>query len=292
MEPTIRDPRGKSRAMVLGGGGVTGIAWTTGLLLGLEEGGLDTMSPDLIIGTSAGATVGAQITSGVPLPDLFERQVDPDRQVAELVPEVSYLRLFVRFIPALMARRNETTFRRRIGRVALRSGTVEAESRRRVIAERLPNHEWPEIPLCLLAIDAVSGEERCFDRESGVDLVAAVAASCALPGVWPAVCIEGRDYIDGGIASPENSAHAAEYASALIISPMGGSKSGSPNKRIQREVAALERTGTRVSLLVPNAQSRLAMGRNALHPARRSAAARAGRNQGTQEAGRLRSNWL
>jgi NTE family protein len=56
-----------SRALVLGGGGVTGVAWEIGLLAGLAEAGVDLRDADLVVGTSAGASVAAQITSGTGL---------------------------------------------------------------------------------------------------------------------------------------------------------------------------------------------------------------------------------
>jgi NTE family protein len=67
----------EDHALVLGGGGVAGIAWITGLLAGLADAGQDVTGADLIIGTSAGATVAAQVGSGLPLDALFARQVDP-----------------------------------------------------------------------------------------------------------------------------------------------------------------------------------------------------------------------
>ena len=70
----------KDRALVLGGGGVAGIAWTTGLLFGLSEHGVDLRTAELIVGTSAGSAVAAQLSSGLSLKDLFDRQVDPARQ--------------------------------------------------------------------------------------------------------------------------------------------------------------------------------------------------------------------
>lgn len=62
-------------ALVLGGGGVTGVAWETGLLLGLVDAGIDLTGAELVVGTSAGAIVGAQVATGVSLPTLYEKQV-------------------------------------------------------------------------------------------------------------------------------------------------------------------------------------------------------------------------
>jgi NTE family protein len=64
-----------AKALILGGGGTTGIAWEMGLILGLHDGGVDVTDADLIIGTSAGATVGVQISSGLNLEDLYALQL-------------------------------------------------------------------------------------------------------------------------------------------------------------------------------------------------------------------------
>src|SRR3984885_15307612 len=75
------------RALVLGGGGVAGIAWTTGLLFGLSEQGVDLRDAELIVGTSAGAAVAAQLGSPLSLGELFQRQVDLALQTREITPD-------------------------------------------------------------------------------------------------------------------------------------------------------------------------------------------------------------
>src|SRR5450755_1663271 len=54
---------GRERALVLGGGGSAGNAWEIGVIAGLFDAGLDVTKADLIIGTSAGSTAAAQISS-------------------------------------------------------------------------------------------------------------------------------------------------------------------------------------------------------------------------------------
>jgi len=80
-----------TRAVVLGGGGLAGIAWELGILVGLAEAGVDVRNADLFLGTSAGAFVAAQITSGLTLDELFKRQIDPVWASKELSasPEVA-----------------------------------------------------------------------------------------------------------------------------------------------------------------------------------------------------------
>src|SRR5215469_18895803 len=80
------------QALVLGGGGVAGIAWITGLLVGLAEAGQDVTGADVVIGTSAGANVAAQLGSGLPLADLYARQVEPARQSRELMAVIDWAR--------------------------------------------------------------------------------------------------------------------------------------------------------------------------------------------------------
>ncbi len=52
------------RALVLGGGGVVGVAWETAVVRGLLEQGVDLRQADLIVGTSAGSLVGTRLAAG------------------------------------------------------------------------------------------------------------------------------------------------------------------------------------------------------------------------------------
>lgn len=280
-----------ARALVLGGGGVTGIAWSTGLLLGFEQEGVDLTALDLIVGTSAGSVVGAQLASALPLPDMFRRQVDPALAVGELRPRIPYLRILARVLPALLVRRDETRFRQRIGRMALSARTVDPAERMAVIEERLPRRDWPETRLAISAIDAHSGELRWFDADAGVTLVEAVAASCAVPGIWPPVRIGDRTYYDGGIPSPDNALRATGYRAVLIVSPTGANRSGEFRKWLRSEVDGLERGGSSVTVVTPDEESMTSMGLKALDPRYRGPAARAGHKQGLRIAEAVGASW-
>ena len=280
-----------SKALVLGGGGVTGVAWMTGLFLGFEEEGVNLGGVGLYLGTSAGSVVAAQLATGIPLADLFRRQVDAALATPELAPRIRYLRILAHVLPALLVRKDARAFRKRIGYMALTAKTVEPATRRAVIEARLPIKDWPDVALAVAAIDAHSGELTWFDAGSGVSLVDAVGASCAVPGVWPPVKIGERVFYDGGIPSPDNALRAEGCGSVLIVSPTGVDRSGGVAPRVQREAAALERGGSRVTIVTPDAESRASIGRRALDPRFRAPASRAGHAQGRALAGRVRESW-
>ena len=200
-------PVTEKRALVLAGGGLAGIAWEIGVLRGIADEAVDTaqalLDSDVLLGTSAGSTVAAQLGSGVGLDALFDRQVAAASP--EINPGVDIDDITDLFVTA-MAEPNTTTAEKlqRIGKTALSTPTVAESVRREVIAGRLPSHEWPDRVLRIPAIDTASGELVAFDRRSGVALVDAVAASCAVPGAWPPVTIGDRRYMDGGVDSTIN----------------------------------------------------------------------------------------
>ncbi len=261
------------RALVLGGGGVTGVAWELGILAGLAEAGIDLTAADLIVGTSAGSVVAAQITTGMSLYELYERQLDGfGSEVAARMSFGTILKLGW----AVLGSRDPQKGRVRAGAMALAARTVPESERRAIIAGRLPVHEWPDRKVLITAVAADDGEFVVFDQYSGVTLVDAVGASCAVPGVWPPVTINGRRYVDGGMRSPVNIDLGAGYDQVVVLAPI--STSLRRETGVARQVAALPK-GTRVAVVEPDQAARTAIGRNVLDPAHRAPAARAGRRQ-------------
>ncbi|WP_030736360.1 patatin-like phospholipase family protein [Streptomyces sp. NRRL S-31] len=267
-------------ALVLGGGGVGGIAWLTGLLAGLADAGRDVTGAGLLVGTSAGSTVAAQLGSGLSLAELYARQADPARQTAEIVPETDLEEAVARIGDAVRSAASVPEARRAVGRAALAARTVAEPERRAVIASRLPRHEWPERDLRIVAVDADSGEPRVFDRTSGVRLVDAVTASCAVPGVWPPATIGHRRYVDGGVRSMANADLAAGADRVLVLVPLGTAEPFPGEHPLERTVAELRARGTEVVVVAPDEASVAAVGGRALDPATRRPAAEAGRAQG------------
>jgi NTE family protein len=272
------------RALVLGGGGVAGIAWETGILLGIADespaAAQALLNSDVLLGTSAGSAVAAQLGSGVALADLFARQVTGTS--AEIDPRVGIDDITELFLAAL-ADPDATVAqkRQRIGAVALAADTVAEPLRRNVIAQRLPAHDWPDRELRVTAIDAATGELVVFGRDSGVDLIDAVAASCAVPGAWPPVTIGDRRYMDGGIGSTINLEIADDCAEAVVLVPAGESAPSAFGAGPAVEINGFH--GAALGVFADD-ESLAAFGPNPLDPNCRPACARAGRAQGRREA--------
>jgi NTE family protein len=274
---------GKStRALVLGGGGVAGVAWELGILMGFYDTGVDVRGADIIIGTSAGSVVGAQITSGTDLESLFNDQLTPIEQTKERKVEFDSVQMMEAFSQAVAgAGPDPKAIRARIGAYALTVPAVPEAERRAIIESRLPVHTWPQQHLLIVAVDTETGEEYIMDRASGVSLVDAVSASCAVPGIWPPVTIAGHRYMDGGVRSATNADLAHGYERILILNPLGAN-ANFLGAGLDSEVAALEREGSQVLVIAPDAASTTAIGLNPLDPATRQPSALAGRLQGRE----------
>jgi len=201
---------------------VAGVAWELGILTGLQDSGEDVRGADIIIGTSAGSVVGAQITSGTDLESLFASQLTPVEQSKERMVSFDSAQMMEAFRQAVEgAGPDLRAIRARIGAYALAAPTIPEDERRVIIESRLPVHTWPQQRLLIVAVDTETGEEYIMDRESGVSLVDAGGASCAVPGIWPPVTIAGRRYMDGGIRSATNADLARGYDRILILNPLG-----------------------------------------------------------------------
>lgn len=287
-----------SRALVLGGGGSAGNAWLIGVLAGLQHGGVDLTTADLIIGTSAGATVGAQLAASTPsqlaASVLAERA--PSRpqgaSPAGLPPGGDY-RQRTRDLVAASTGLDDLRARQGAHALAL-EGTADPARQahwRATVASRLSSHKWPLWPLWLTAVDAETGDPVAFTKDSGVDLVDAVAASCA--GGF-AYGIGAHHYIDGGYRrSSENADLAAGYERVVVLSPLGGRSLLPPDWQVDlaAQAAELSAAGSRVEVVLPDADSVTAFGDNMMNAAARPAAAAAGVAQGRKLAATLTAFW-
>lgn len=272
------------RALVLGGGGITGIAWEWGVLAGLADAGVKLGDADLVVGTSAGSVVGAQVANGLDPHDRYEAQLAP---LAGESGAAIGRGVMIRFALAMIGNRTPQRVRQRIGRMSRTTATRETEHDRiKVFESLLPVEEWPERRLLITAVDTETGAFRAFDRDSGVPLVTAVAASCAVPGVWPPVTIDGRRYMDGGVRSSANADLADGYDRVVVLAPLPRGFGAMPGAARQ-----IEELKTRATLVAPDATALAAIGGNVLDPAARAAAARAGLAQAASVVDAVRGVW-
>ncbi|SIR74849.1 patatin-like phospholipase family protein [Williamsia sterculiae] len=278
-----------TRALVLGGGGITGTAWQAGMLCGLAKRGVDLTEADLIVGTSAGSVTGALLRSGIGVEELYDMQQRPPLDTMDV--HMSLLTTLRLAVELLRSGRDEELRGRRLGRWALdravHPDVPTAQARFAAMrARRVPDF-WPDGALHVAAVDAQSGALRVFTRDDGVPLHRAVAASCAIPGAYTPVEIDGHRYVDGGARSSANADLARGHDRVVVLAPIDA-----PIPFSQTIVRQLRRIGaTTDSMATPDRASRRAIGRDYLDHSRRGAAATAGVRQADADAERFASMW-
>lgn len=286
--PTL-DPAG--RALVIGGGGSIGNAWSVGVLAGLVEAALDVLSADLVVGTSSGATSAAQVTAAAPadlLGAILSAPVPAGRRQRPAVDHQERTRLIIE------ASTGPADLRRRLGAAALEidAATDGSGSQwwRQTTASRLPNAQWPDRRLLITAVDARTGAPVVLDRDSGVDLVDAVAASTSS---GPPYRVGDDRYLDGGYRRNENADLATGFARVVVLSPLGG-RTRTPldwRMHLAAQVEDLESAGTRVGTVLPDRAALDAFGDDLMDVSRRTPAAQAGYEQGRSLAAPLAELW-
>ncbi len=248
---------GLERALVLAGGGATGIAWEAGLILGLRDEGVDLRDADTMIGTSAGSIVAAHLRLGTDEDDAFAR-------IRDGAPLSGYGRLGPadagRYVRAQLAR-DPRGGRAVVSRAALDASTPTEEEWLATVGLGLVGRDWPPGRLLVTAVDAETGTSVVFDGSGGVPLERAVAASCAVPGVFPAVAVAGRHYVDGGLRTIANADLAAGHRRVLVLSPY---PVGPHLRDLPRMQLRGLRPESRTHLVVPDAKDLWAMGANPL----------------------------
>ena len=289
------------RALVLAGAGAAGNAWELGLIAGLSDAGVDLTEADLVVGTSAGSTVAAQITGSTRPTELYAAilaEVPPPpsrgggahRRGGSNVSGSNYLEWSDTIIATS---ENAYDMRRRMGAAALEREAANPSDPTRwrsIVASRLPHHDWPRQRILIAAVDADTGEAVVFDRDSGVDLVDAVAASTSAMTPYR---IGEHHYLNGGYRRSENADLAAGYGRVLVLSPFSG-RTRMPlewGMDLASQVAELRAGGSRVETVFPDGRAGDVFGANALDPSTRLPAARGGYDQGVDLAEQLVELW-
>lgn len=288
-----------SRALVLSGGGPVGIAWETGIAVGLVMCGVDISRADLIVGTSAGSAVGAQLALRRDLSDAVERyRRAAARRSGDEIPRPTHGATGSQMME--LRRKLAQTFESdgspedrlvAIGKFALEAQTPPEDDFVETY-RYLRGEQWPPNFICT-AVNAHTGEFVVWRAESGVDLDRAVASSCSVPGVFPPITIDGRRYIDGGMRSSTNADLAKGHERVLIVSTLLTIQT-SDNPRVQRyrqmfesEVAALIEAGAKVETVGPDPDSATASLGQLMDQSRAFEALEDGIRQGERESERL-----
>ena len=292
----MNSPSSPSRALVLGGGGSTGNAWLIGIVAGLFEAGLDVTAPDVTIGTSAGATAAVQL-AGATTAELYALTTAPPpaggrpAATASSRPTVNHLERTGRIIAESV---DAADMRRRMGASSLELAAADPAWQPRwrdIVAARLPDARWPERAVRITALDARTGDGVVFDRDSGVELVDAVAASTSSAAAYR---IGDEWYIDGGYrTNAENADLAAGCERVLVLSPFGG-RTRTPAEwqlDLATQVDSLRAGGSRVEAIGPLPEAEHLFGVRGMDPTLRPAAAEAGYEQGLALAVSLADLW-
>ncbi len=284
-----------TRALVLGGGGPVGVAWEMGVIAGLAEAGVDLCTADRIVGTSAGAIVGAQLGSPNSIHKSYAGLLAMAERDAEVAPSTAPVAGLAPLMAFLMRRPvdryPDAKLLTEIGAFARSANTIAEADFVESLARLVPaGQPWPSGYLCT-AVDAETGAFRTWDQASGVELTRAVASSCAVPGLYPPITIAGRPYIDGGIRSSTNTDLAAGYDAIVVLAVTLPAFSSQMAETARRELAQQEADESRTALIVPNGRALAVFGPNLMDGSRRRAVAEAGFEQGRAEAERVREMW-
>jgi NTE family protein len=249
-----------------------------GLILGLRDQGVDLARADRFIGTSAGAVVGAVLTGGgdlerltLPRPaDAPSFPVDPSRFQEILTMLAS---------PGL----DQDEVYRRVGKRALEMSVGDPAAYVARINELLTADEWPDRELVITSIDVATGKPKLWTRMDKAGLAEAVAASGAVPGVFPPIPIEGSYYIDGGMRSTINADLAVGAEVIVVMEPLA--------HVFPRTASDTELGGATTLFIVPDTEAIAAFGPNLFDSAALAPAYRAGVRQAEQAAAQLRQVW-
>ena len=245
------------KALVLGGGGITGIAWESGVLAGLIDSGILVNHADKILGSSAGSYVGSILANGQNMKTYYEQLANKrdNADNAQLDPSLFELwrEAFVQ------GKTDEQVIGKYLGDIINKSpSTVSLEERERSVRKRIGNVDWtPQLEIT--AINAKTGTLESFNETSGISLMEAVMASGAVPGIWPHVDMLGDSWIDGGMISSTNARLMANYKDIIILAPLDQKQGLVPS--VYEDVETLK-TNSNVTLITPDQDSRNIIGTN------------------------------
>jgi NTE family protein len=291
-----------NRALILGGGGPAGEAWESGVIVALAEKGIDLSRADLILGTSAGAIVGARLASRMPASDFINAALVPADAPppGQPVPMSAGPPLDLSFLATKLkemgtAKVSQQSIRAEIGQWAQKVHPVISEAQ--FVAsyqQRFPKTHWPGPAYGCVAVDAADGAVRVWNASSNVPLALAIASSCALPGIFAPVTINGHRFMDGGVRSVTNADLARGCKKAIVLAPTMGMAdpiAKSFTQYLIGELEILRASGCQVELIAPDAASLKAFGASIGDERHRAPPLEAGRVEGRDKAGEVATIW-
>ncbi len=315
--------------LVLGAGGLVGHAYISGALAAIEDAiGWDARDADVIVGTSAGSSVAALLRSGfsastlyelgttappVDFEPLLERFAQPARSFIPLgLPRLPSKRV----VRSVLADPGATTWGA-LAAACLPDGRVPHELVSTSHSD-LVGVDWPDKALLINSVGLDNGRRTVFGLREWTDkepdrarvpqrgrlgrraiglarmgprtpLNLAVAASCAIPGVFTPVEVDGRRFVDGGLHSHTNLDVLAgrDLDLVVVIAPMSTARTvRGPvdlplrlffRAQLANEAAAVRASGTPVVTIQPTSTDQMMMGVNAMDPYRRGRVAEVAR---------------
>ncbi len=204
-------------ALILGAGGPAAAAFEIGVVAGLADGGVDVRDADVFVGTSAGARVAVQLASSIDVNELFRRKLAP---CSRPTPPVDMKTWGEQIAEAKARGGSANEILKRMGELAL--SVHDDHGRRAELAAQISERDWPAKRVMLVSVECETGERRAFERTGAARLEDALAASGALPGVWPPIEIGGKHYMDGGMYSTDNADLATNFDCVLVVALRAG----------------------------------------------------------------------
>jgi NTE family protein len=257
----------------------------------MADAGIDVRDADLLVGTSAGARVAVDLTSGDALEAIYQRRAQPTGAKPETPAAIDWGRIRATVDAARSAGGRPADILRQYGALASEVAIGSVASRRQTVAAQLPTVEWPRQRILIPAVSAESGERRAFDRDSGIDLVDAIMATTTSFGA-PPVPFDGQHYIDGGYYSSDNADLAIGFERVLILA-LRSPPQAMRLVPIEDSVQALRSAGSLVEVIHPDEETMAALSATGgqMNPASGRPAAIAGRLQGQRTIDRIASFW-
>ena len=287
--------------LVLGGGGLTGTAFHAGVISALaESGGWDARTAEVIVGTSAGSTSAALLRAGLPPSDFVARMAGTpmSREGEQVLGGLGPLRQPQRHerparrpaAPGLLPSIARRPWRYRPGIAAaalLPEGNLAVDAGVSWIGDLFV--DWPAKPMWICTVRLDDGVRVVFGRDATTSVRDAVTASCAIPGYFAPVVIDGRRHVDGGMWSIHNLDLVAGLGLDLVVvsAPMStadplaaerGTLVRLPvRRRLDREADQVRAAGTPVLVIQPDSRLRAVMGTSTMRLSRRAPVAQATR---------------